>query len=299
MEFSERTEPQACREWTTFRCGTFVFCGYSRSADKTFFFCKQLDLALDAGCCYGHQMKVVLLTHGHSDHTRDLGYLAAKEPVFVCCPREIEEYVRRFVVAEFELGTAMPIERLRQNFTITGVVDGSSFRLEHLKQDMVVEVFAMSHAVPCVGYGVVPRKKKLKEQFVGKNGKELGQLRKDGVEFEELVTDYASGFVYFGDTGIEAVIGNAKLLRYGHWIIECTFLRPIPDELTDEEIVARCKRDGHIYWPQLEPLVRQHPEIHFVLIHFSLRYSKEDIVDFFKPMAFTNVTVVACKYSTQ
>ncbi len=69
--------------------------------------------------------------------------------------------------------------------------------------------------------------------------------------------------------------------------------------LSEEEIEARCARDGHIYWPQLEPVVKANPGTHFVLIHFSLRYSKQDFVDFFALLPYANITVVACEYSDQ
>ncbi len=299
MRFSQTTQPQACREWTTFAVGQYVLCGYSRSADKTFFYCRTLDVAFDAGCCYGHQTKVVLVTHGHSDHVRDLGYLATKEGCSIFCPAVVEPFVIKAIEAEAELGTARPMAELRRVFTTRGVNAGDRFALGHLKQTVNVVVYAMSHAVPCVGYGVLPQKKKLKEAYRDVAGSQLGKLRKEGVEIEDVFDDYASGFVYFGDTGIEGVTGNEELLRYGTWIVECTFFRPVDGQLSEEEIEARCKRDGHIYWPQLEPIVRANPGTKFVLIHFSLRYSKEDIVDFFEKLPYANITVVACKYSDQ
>ena len=297
VKFGVTQEQQACREWQGFSAAGIELKGYSRSAEKTFFYSRALDLALDAGCCYGHQQKVVLVTHGHSDHTRDLGYLASKEGVIVICPASIAKFVRNTIVAETELGCAQEFAQLREVFRVVGLGHGERFLLEHLKQTMHVVAYQMRHAVPCMGFGLVGVKKKLKEEFVGKTGKELGQLRKDGIVIEDVSDDFK--FLYFGDTAIGVIEENPEFFKYSCWIIESTFLRPIPDQLSEEEILARCARDGHIYWPQLEPYVKQHPEIDFVLIHFSLRYSREDIVEFFKDLPYPNVTVLASKYADQ
>ena len=53
--------------------------GFSRAADAVFFHIKEMDLALDAGLCCGRQPKLVLLTHGHSDHSRDITFMCRKE----------------------------------------------------------------------------------------------------------------------------------------------------------------------------------------------------------------------------
>jgi ribonuclease Z len=164
-----------------------------------------------------------------------------------------------------------------------------------------VSVVEMRHSVPCVGFGVYPMKKRLLDQYRGLAGKELGQLRKQKIAFEELFENYADGFFYCGDTGIEMLEKyETEVLKFGTVIIECTFLYPVDDQLTEEAILHRCERDGHIYWPQLLPYIQKHPEVEFVLIHFSIRYSKQDIIDFFKKVENTpNVTVLASRYADQ
>jgi ribonuclease Z len=101
-----------------------------------------------------------------------------------------------------------------------------------------------------------------------KTGKELGELRKKGEAIEEEFWD--PFFVFMGDTSIAVYERNPMLFDYPTIITECTF---IPDPSEDqEEILARCHRDGHIHWTQLEPYVRSHSKTNFVLMHFSLRY---------------------------
>lgn len=50
--------------------------GYSRAADRTFFFVPELKMGLDAGGSRGRQPDYVFLTHSHIDHSADLWYLA-------------------------------------------------------------------------------------------------------------------------------------------------------------------------------------------------------------------------------
>jgi len=79
--------------------------------------------------------------------------------------------------------------------------------------------------------------------------------------------------------------------------MECTFFC--------NETVDRANRDGHIHWSQLEPYVVSHPETTFVLIHFSLRYSEEEVHQFFdglttrenNPISLKNVVLFVGEHS--
>jgi len=57
---------------------------------------------------------------------------------------------------------------------------------------------------------------------------------------------------------------------------ECTFMGPPSREL-DEYALAR----GHTHYVQLHPHVCAAPETTFILCHWSIRYSREQIVAFF------------------
>ena len=59
-------------------------------------------------------------------------------------------------------------------------------------------------------------------------------------------------------------------------IVECTFFG-IDDE------VERAHKIGHMTWKELRPIIESaRDDQRFVLIHFSLRYSKQEIIDYFK-----------------
>ena len=296
VQFAEPMASQPRREWSQFQAGLYELRGYSRAAEKTFFYCASLKLGLDAGACRGLNQPVTLVTHGHSDHTRDLGYMSTKENAVIYVPREIESYVRKTCINEQELGWAVDFDPALASFDIRPVAPGDSFLLPLAKQRVQVRVFAMEHAVPCVGYGVAPLKKKLLPAYRGLPGAELGRLRREGTTLEEEVEDRGLGFVYCGDTGIGAVERQEEeLCSYGTVVVECTFLGPT-EGLTQEAIEERCRRDGHVSWAQLAPLVARHPETRFALIHFSIRYSAAAIRQHFAALQLPNVLVVVSDY---
>jgi ribonuclease Z len=66
---------------------------------------------------------------------------------------------------------------------------------------------------------------------------------------------------------------------------ECTFLHP------DHRQTAWDRK--HTHWGDLRPIVEANPQTHFVVTHFSLRYSDEEVLDFFRGVTLPNLTAWA------
>eukprot|EP00440_Ansanella_granifera_P045035 gb/GFBE01048804.1/.p1 GENE.gb/GFBE01048804.1/~~gb/GFBE01048804.1/.p1 ORF type:complete len:155 (+),score=26.03 gb/GFBE01048804.1/:1-465(+) len=62
-------------------------------------------------------------------------------------------------------------------------------------------------------------------------------------------------------------------------VVECTFCAI---GMTEAESEQQAKSRGHIAWSELRPVVESHPEIEFILVHFSERYSDDEIRLFFQ-----------------
>lgn len=62
-------------------------------------------------------------------------------------------------------------------------------------------------------------------------------------------------------------------------IVECNFLDAAG--MTVEESNAEATKRGHTSWDQLKRFVRAHPDVTFVLCHWSKRYSDEDVRSYF------------------
>lgn len=52
---------------------------------------------------------------------------------------------------------------------------------------MMMQIIKCEHPVDSVGYCFFEKRKRLKEEYKSKSGRELGQLRKEGIEINEEV----------------------------------------------------------------------------------------------------------------
>ncbi|KAL2164300.1 hypothetical protein VTH06DRAFT_3516 [Thermothelomyces fergusii] len=146
-----------------------------------------------------------------------------------------------------------------------GLRPGDTVKLRRLAapQTYTATAFACDHTVPCLGYVFSAVTPKLRPEYRGLPGPELRALREErGVDLTAPVA--VPVFAFLGDT-------TASVLAAGpEWLF-------LWDEHRDQ-----AARTRHTIWADLEPVVRRHPDTVFVLTHFSLRYSDEDVRAFFR-----------------
>ena len=161
------------------------------------------------------------------------------------------------------------------------------------KNDMYsVRIVPCNHKVPTVGYAFSESRYRLKEEYKSLKGKEIAAIRKQGTDVSEPYS--VPMFVFMGDTDAHIFTQNPWLFEYPTIITECTFFQ-------DEH--ERAERDGHTHFDSLLPHIINHPEVEFVLIHFSLRYKEHEIYTFFdeltkraeNPLNLSNVTLFVTK----
>ncbi|MFC9970300.1 MBL fold metallo-hydrolase [Spirillospora sp. NPDC127200] len=274
------------RQWKTWRIpGTeLTLTGYSRANDKTFFHIPELRCCLDAGLCEGRQADTVFLTHTHHDHSKDLDYLASKASgTDIYLPVQAVPYVESYLRASAELNHGPGFDpALAGSHRLHGVRQDDEFTFG--RRGHRVRVVECEHKVPCVGYAFSERRKVLRPEFEelrrslaeegrGKEfGRAMAQRRKEGTEVDAVVDRPL--FAFLGDTHVDVFERNPWLFEYPVVITECTFL--------DDAEMERANRVGHTVWSRLRPVVEAHPETLFVLIHFSLRYSDREVLEFFR-----------------
>lgn len=265
----------------------FSIVGIGRSADASAYYVPELDLVFDAGLSVKSlQPKTVLLTHGHRDHTQALPSLArrvrfgkdAMKTTKVLLPEEIETLARRFVQAEAALNygqhqTDEETDKALGPLNFCPVAPGDRILLS---KEIGVRVYRATHkpGVPAVAYGVFRPKKRLRPAFIGASAEYIKAHR------DEVIETYDQGLLFYsGDSTAEMLsTKNPDILRdYKIIIHECTFL----GEPDDPELEASCAKSGHTHFAQIFPMVCAYPETTFVLVHFSTRYSPQDVVDFF------------------
>jgi len=250
--------------------------GFSRAADRTFLHIPEMRISLDAGHCRGRQTEHVFVTHTHMDHVKDISYMCKKENVVVHCPTSAIDNLRAYIHAEFVLDWQAPVDLDAMPFTLTPHLGDETFPIA--KGNYVVRTFECFHKVPCLGYAFGEKRKRLKKEYASVAGKELGKLRKEGVQIDE---EYVIPlFAYVGDTSTIVFEKTPWLFEYPVIITECTFLYDDGKE-KGVDLKEKAAKDGHTHWDSLQPIILAHPETTFMLIHFSLRYSEQDVYNFF------------------
>ena len=270
----------------TVQCDGFSIVGIGRSADASAYFVPELGVCFDAGLSVASLApRSVFLTHGHRDHTAALPVLARAARVYV--PRAIDPLVRRFLIAEAQLnyGQAQSDAETEAflGLDLRPVDDGEAFLLEPDRYQgsptpLGLEVFTAPHkkGVPSCSYGLFRRKSRLKAEYQGLDKRSLGALVREDVQITE---PYDQGVLFFsGDTTIDLLRERHQeiLPKYETVIHEVTFLGE-----PSEDLDAATRKKGHTHYAQLHPWIAAFPRTTFVLVHWSLRYSKEEVLAFF------------------
>jgi ribonuclease Z len=255
--------------------------GHSRSSEGSCFFIPELKIFFDAGMRSPFNPNYVFITHCHSDHSQILPQIltgiTTTPTVYV--PQESRQFCKDYLIAAIGFFINCPSSCVIENYPVKGVTCGEVVKVEYGKGNYNMKVYDLDHSIPTRGYGLCEVRKKLKEEYVGIEGKEIGRLRKEGVEITEDKMYWL--LAYICDTSISVLSKYPELFNYPYLIIECTFLY-------DEEYeMAEAKK--HIHWKDLKPFVVANSQCEFILIHFSMRYKEDEIKGFFEKEKLDNV----------
>lgn len=252
--------------------------GHSRGSEKTGFYIPQLKLFFDAGIQSYFEPKYIFITHCHTDHSFALPMIltgiSTTPSIYV--PNEHVELFKNFVNATYQLSTGD--SSMISQYPIIGAKINDIIKLQN---NYSVKVYELYHSVPTRGYGLIRNIDKLKPEYLHLTKDEIIKLKNQKIEITHKV--YEKILSYLTDTTID-VFNNKEILEYPNIMVECTFLY--------EEEQLKPDRGRHITWNQLKPIVIQNPNITFMLIHFSMRYSNEDLITFFNEQDIFNVKII-------
>jgi len=253
--------------------------GRSWAADSTAFCVPELSVGFDAGYVVSEKrMDHYLISHVHNDHIHMLTHVKSrtKPPQFVV-PSPSIPLCERYLEAAQQLSSHLTPEeyatvKWEKTHTYRGVEAGDTFVLDK-KRGLHVDVIHCDHGIPCVGYRLSLVKDKLKPEYADLPGREIGQLRQQGVPVTEpvrttLLTFLGDTHASIFDSDDNDVVADTPIL-----IVECSFLDPAERD--------RARVTHHVHWLDLVPHIRRHPDTLFVLIHFSHRYTPKYVRDFF------------------
>ncbi|GMH38082.1 hypothetical protein BSKO_05966 [Bryopsis sp. KO-2023] len=254
-----------------FRVGGIRIEGASLAGMTTSVVVPQFKLAFDIGRCPQRScyQQTVLISHGHLDHAGGVHFHAATramldlpESIFIV-PENLAEHTRNL------LDTAAKMDEFEKPYQIKVLKVGDQL---DLPGGFFVRSFPTVHPVPSQGYVVYSRKQTLKKKYHGLPGPEIRDLRKSGVEVTDTVE--VAEIAFTGDTCADFLNmeTSKEALKAKLLIMEMTFV----DDSKDQD---GAKENGHMHIDDLTDHQDKFKNDHILLMHFSPRYSKQQIVD--------------------
>ena len=236
--------------------------GYSVAGEETVIALPQLDVCFDIGKAPNQIIPInnVLLTHGHMDHAAGIGYylshrnFCGQVPGTLLAPECLTEPINKIIDAWGQLdGQKVPAN-------IVGVKAGDEYKI---KPNLFTRVFPTKHSRGSVGYSVIEKRKKLKEEYTNLNGPQIVELKKQGIEIDNQIEMPIVS--YLGDTNYADYskidyVSKSKIL-----IAECTFYL--------DEHAERAKAGRHMHIDDFAKLLDRMENEHIVITHLTQRIS--------------------------
>ena len=273
----------ASNKHVKFELGGMEFIGYSVAGEETVISIPEMNLCFDIGRCPEHAllMNNLFLSHGHMDHAAGLGYYFSQRNFREMAPGKI--YL-----------TSRLKEDVEQMLDIWGRIDGQRPPAEicvvspdneyEIRRGLIAKVFETNHCRESIGFTIIDRRNKLKDEYKSLAGQEIAKLRKSGEDITYILD--VPLVTYLGDTmsgsfeQLECVRKSKVLL------VECTFIDP--------DHIDRANAGRHYHVEHLAEMLKSFENEHIVLTHLSrrtdIREAKKRVKALFAPEVYEKVT---------
>jgi len=197
--------------------------GVSIAGEETAVQIPELDVCFDIGLCPRSALasKYIALTHGHMDHAAGLAYYFSQRQFqgmgvgTVVCPERIAPPIHNVMKAWVDL------EAQVTPYNVVPMVEDQELQI---KPNTFLRGFNTVHTVPSLGYCIVERRSKLREDLLGAPQEKLIELKKAGEQITreiEVPHVCCTGDTMWGEHFDRPDVRSARIL-----ITECTFMEP-------------------------------------------------------------------------
>ena len=234
--------------------------GISVAGEQTTITIPEFDLSFDIGQCTRACLAtpLIALSHTHMDHVGGMPYWFSQRHFqkleggrIVCHPDSVDG-LRKMMHGWVD------VERQRTPFEIQGIEPDTEIEI---RKGVHLRAIETSHTCPSLGFAVIEKRKKLRDEFQSLPQSELRRLRAEGADltFETEIPLVA----YTGDTDRGAFLERDEFRKAGVVLSECTFLDPDHQE--------RARIGKHLHLEQIKELLDIWEAEHVVLVHMSRR----------------------------
>ncbi len=234
--------------------------GYSVAGEETVIGIPQLDVCFDIGKAPDQLISIshVLLTHGHMDHAAGIAYYLSHRKFNGMCEGTVLTPTNTLKPIGEILNAWGRLDGNRIGAKLVGAEPGDEYRI---KPNLLARVFPVKHSRGAVGYCLIETRKKLKAEYHGLTGRQIVELKKQGVEIENQIevplVSYLGDTQYVDYSQLEYV-SKSKIL-----IAECTFF--------EEEHTDRAYAGKHMHIDEFAPLLERMENEHIIITHLTHR----------------------------
>ena len=246
--------------------------GVSVAGEEATVHVPELDVAFDVGLCPRPVLTAgtICLSHAHMDHVAALPYWFSQRNFqklgtgrVLCHPRLVRPL-------EAMMATWIDLERQKTPHEIVGLEPGVDFQL---RPNVFIRGIEVSHSAPSLGFVVLERRSKLRDEFHGLPQEKLRELKANGTEITRTME--IPLVAYTGDTEIGPFLLRDEFVNAQIVITECTFFDP--------EHRDRAKVGKHLHIEDLRGLIQAWSKPEIVVVHVSRRtnmqYARERLAE--------------------
>lgn len=234
--------------------------GMSIAGEATTVQIPELDIVFDLGACPRAVLpaKFAAISHGHMDHVGGLAYWCSQRyfqgmgPGKIVCDSRIAGDIKQM------MSGFVSLERQRTPYELLPLTPGEDLEI---KPNTLLRCFETEHTCPSVGYVIVEKRTKLKEEYMGLPQDKLTELKQRGVD---IVRHLEIPLVaYMGDTlpgphMLHESVRSARVI-----VTECTFF--------EAEHRDRAKTGMHLHIDDIAEWLKVATCEAMVLTHISRR----------------------------